>query len=253
MKQDIVYVQGSIISETGFHFAKEFTAFALPPDADRTVYTINGDYILNRERTTESYYQYCASGDIIAYGMKDGVIACLPRPIVIHNYFKKGLKEVQEMMGLIKGTKYDITYHRMLYIECMGCLELFLSDMMISLILGNKDNYDRFCSIYNPNLKNACEVFEKIREVNCHNIQGIIHDIFNKVLQTKLPELSELCKMIITRHDLVHRKGFTKKLYYDPVVISDSVLNYLIDLETEWIDSLYKNLQNMIEDVYPEG
>ena len=144
------------------------------------------------------------------------------------------------------------THFRQQYIDVIGSLELFINEMLASLVLGQKEFYNAFIS------KSAYKIpLSKIVE-SANNLQKTIYQlihtevshrldrmgkIYHDVFDIDFPPSGKLGEKIKTRHDFVHRNGFQvkdKSLEYMDVS-SEDVLS-LIKVSNEFVETLYESI-----------
>lgn len=126
-----------------------------------------------------------------------------------------------------------------IFIGVIGTMETFLSDTFINLTMDNDNYFKSFIETY-PEFKQR-----KFELRHLYIEQGRIMDTAKKVMldiiyhdlpkigkmyaatfKMEFPEIKPLMKSILTRHDLVHRKGKTKK--GSKVIIDKSTIVKLI-------------------------
>lgn len=125
-------------------------------------------------------------------------------------------------------------------------MELFLSDFLYCMVLGNKKYYKRFCEnssrtfslkdISDKNWRVQDGVIKAIRETNYHRISEVAR-IYKKALNIEFPSSQRLQKQILTRHRLVHRNGFPSKE------------SEYIKVDHEMIDELIVEVQRLLNHI----
>ena len=146
---------------------------------------------------------------------------------ILHNKncFETFLSDMGEIKLIIEEntSRYQQTINRMLFVQIVTCLETYLSDTLIISIDKDRQKLERFVSSFNDyksksipynhlieeyfNLRN--KVIGTLKEIRYHNIPKV-QSIYKNVFGIEFPEVSEICKIIDLRHDLVHRNGKDK-------------------------------------------
>jgi hypothetical protein len=112
---------------------------------------------------------------------------------------------------------------RQIFIGVIGSLETFLSEVFIVLTLSNKKYLENFVATF-PDFQKSkftlSEIFtqhDKISETTnkamldiiYHNLP-VVRNMYNSTFGINFPEIGDVNKFIVRRHDLVHRNGKTK-------------------------------------------
>lgn len=142
-------------------------------------------------------------------------------------HFDKFSSEINNLLLLSKieteTSKLKDILLRQIFIGIIGSLETFLSEVFIVLTLSNKKYLESFVATF-PEFKKSkftlSEIFtqhEKIFETTkkamldiiYHNLP-VVKNMYISTFEIKFPEIGEVNKFIVKRHDLVHRNGKTK-------------------------------------------
>ena len=142
---------------------------------------------------------------------------------IIHKHFLEELEELKNLEGTTSTTKTYLI-NRMTYAYAVTLLEAFLGDTVKSLVSENEIFFKNSLQI--DELKNAKYslaflsekeinakglAIKELSNINYHNIPKVKR-IFEKILGKRIGiDISELVKITILRHDIVHRNGKTKE------------------------------------------
>lgn len=159
-------------------------------------------------------------------------------------HFEKFNSEINNLVLLSKieteTPKLKNILLRQVFIGIIGSLETFLSEVFIVLTLSNRKYLENFVKTFPEFQKTKfalSEIFiqhDKISEtakkamidIIYHNLV-IVKNMYNSTFEINFPEIGEVNKFIIKRHDLVHRNGKTKdgeKLGINNVEIESMVI-----------------------------
>lgn len=250
--EDIIFVKGNIIIESGRYKVKELVAFA-SDGWERIADVIKpDDFTISDRNTIMPYNILCASEDIVVY---NDLLTGLQYPKEIKRIFNEEIDNLQRFR--IKEIDEDLidVRNRLVYTGVVGTMELFLCDFLLTMVLGYKENFNRFYEISSTNFKAKDgriqdRIYEKIIKTNYHRIRDV-QEIYQKVLNIEFPPIDKLEDLIITRHNLVHRIGYTggtsEYRRVTPEMIDELIMEVkgLIDLITE---SKQMELENWIPD-----
>ena len=202
-----VFVKGNIIADCGYHTAKYLECPSHIEDSETADEVIEGDLHLNEEKKLCPYCKYIASKGITAI---DGNIGCFANPSCLQKELSGELQKIKELSHI--DTPHDLQQilYKSLYGAVFGCFEVFITTLLTNMVLGDKDNYDRFLlyirkANYMGNDINTI-IFKEICKFNAHNM-GVIKDLFENVFKINYPDYSVLGKAIKKRHDVIHRSG----------------------------------------------
>ena len=250
--RDIVLVKGNIIGKSGNHVIKGWVALASCEIEKDAVEVIEGDLFLDKNYSTKPYYIYVSTGEVTA--IANNCICVLPHPSMVLKLYKDEIGKIHELMNVPVPEHLKSTYYRQQYIDVIGSIELFISELMSCLVLGQKDFYDAFIS--NSAYKIPLNKIEECANNMQKTIYKLIHsevshrldkmeEIYHGVFNVDFPPLGKISEKIKTRHDLVHRNGFQvkdKSLKY--VNISAEDILSLINVSNEFVDALYMSFEN---------
>ena len=151
---------------------------------------------------------------------------------------------------------------RQIYISIIGALETILSDIFISKTLSSDWYLQEFVKNH-PDFKSqkisVSEIFSfsnTIRERAKTVMVGVIYhnmptvrEMYAKTFNIKFPDISNLQRYILTRHDLVHRNG--KTVDGKLVKINDELIDNLRVAVVGFVEELYNSLEVCDSDDIP--
>lgn len=250
----IIFVEGNIVAYSGNHLAKGLVCLATDEYKERAVEVINGDLELYEHNRIIPYYTYAARGGVTSLGHNLGVVHS---PSIVLNLYKEEIEKIKRLLNLVVSDDLRQTHNRHLFIGVIGALELFLSEMISCLVLGEEQFYHNFVekTNYKISLRDIEEggqmldkaIYKVIHNINAHKLKEI-KDVFKNVFEVDIPNTSELGRYIEKRHDLVHRNGNSvddRSLRY--VDITDGILQDLIRVVDTFVDHLMDALTLPIE------
>lgn len=254
--EDIIYVKGNIIFNSGDHLVKELVAFTR--DYEKTAeQIIEGDLIVTENDYLEPYKIYCASQDIITYG---NFISGMQRPDDVIRIYNDEINNLQKLRKEKISSDLIPVLNRQIYIGVVGSVELFLCDFLFSMVLGTPKYYLRFCESSSRTFKlkeistkswSVLDgVIKAIIETNYHRIDDI-KSIYKKILDLDFPPSEKLKNQILTRHSLVHRNGRPSK-NSEYVQVTDKMIDELIFEVQKLVDYIIKAKEKEIKEWFPE-
>ena len=256
--KDIIFVKGNIIFKSGNHQVKELVGFATEYYEHIAEEIINGDLIITKNDILNPYKIYCASKDIVSYGI--GIISALQRPENVLKIYENEINQLQKLRNQKIENNLTKVLNRQIYIGVVGTMELFLGDFLYVMVLGTRKYFKKFYEnsnqtytlkqITNSNWNKQNAVKEIILSTNYHKI-GIVKSIYKKILGIEFPPTNNLEKLIKTRHNLVHRNGYPSKdsSYAE---IDDNVLDDLINEVNLLIQSIIEIKKEEIKRWLPD-
>lgn len=151
---------------------------------------------------------------------------------------------------------------RQLFISIIGALETFLSDIFISKTLSSKHFLQEFVKNH-PEFKKQkisiseiYDVSENIKEraktimVNTiyHKLPAV-REMYTTTFSITFPDISNLQKYILIRHDLVHRNGRTTEGRL--VTVNDKLIDELRSTSVNFVEELATHLESNYDDDLP--
>ncbi len=142
-----------------------------------------------------------------------------------YNSFESEIQNLKRLNDFeISDASLQQIMRRQVYIGVIGTLETFLSETLINLTVNNEDYFKNFVKS-NPDFRQRkfklTEIFdqkEKLRDTVKKVMLDTIYynlpkvrEMYRSTFQIDFPEIKEVFKYVLTRHDLVHRNGKTKE------------------------------------------
>ena len=252
MIKDLVYVNGNIVAKSGRHLAKEWIALAPDTYKENAVKIVEGDLYLDNNNQFWSYFRYAAKGGISCLNYGD--IEVIPSPNSIKELFGNDIKKIRELLDIHVPEHLDSDRNRHMYVGIISDLELFLTELLSCLVLGDELYYHLFIektdcalslNVSKEELHSApLKIYRYIhKNINYHRLSDIM-EMFTNVFNIVSPNYDRLQQMISTRHDLVHRGGYSLKEHYIVHVSITKEMVFKLIKECEvFVDSLMVALQ----------
>lgn len=241
----IVFVEGNIVAYKGWHVAKGFVALATDVYKENAVEIINGDLNLYKEGQLIPYYIYAARYGVTAV---DGNLGYMHAPANVLDLYKSEIDKIKRISSLPISDDLKPTFNRQLFIGVISALELFITELITCLVLGDEYYYHKFIknTDYKVPLKDIDlgrsqldkAIYNVIHNINTHRIKEIkilLKDVFDVVM----PNTTDLGRFIKIRHDLVHRSGYKtedRSLHY--INVTDDFLKELIKVSEIFVDEM---------------
>lgn len=255
--KDIVFVKGNIIGKSGNHQAKELIAWAGDDWEKIADKIINGDLTLSTNDILKPYKIYCAAKEITDFGNS---LSGMLSPADVFRIFNEEINNLNRLKNIDLSSELVDVLKRQIYIGVVSTMELFLCDFFYSMVLGNKDYYNRFCENTSQIIKlkenSASEkeilnaVTKKILKTNYHRIESV-NEIYKNILGIELPSYERFKKQIFTRHSLVHRNGFpTNKSKY--IKVDNNMIDELISEVQAIVNYIIEEKESELENWFPD-
>jgi hypothetical protein len=166
-----------------------------------------------------------------------------------YDSFQKEIKNARLLNELEIDAELLSVLKRQLYITAIGTLETFLSETFINLTNGSDEYFKNFIESY-PKFKerkfqlneiykeydNLRETAKKeMLEVIYHNLAKV-ENMFKSTFKIEFPDITELSKAVVIRHDLVHRNGKSKDEV--DVVIEKETVSELLTQISDFVDDI---------------
>ena len=117
----------------------------------------------------------------------------------------------------------ELTLTNLLYVNLVTCLEVYLADALANNVLSKIKFREAFIRTYKPFTKEKITISKiidtysnidsliktRLREILYHDIEKV-SNIYKSVFGFSFPPIGDICKIVYTRHDLVHRNGKDK-------------------------------------------
>lgn len=249
-----VYVKGNIFSTSGYHLGKEFVCGAPEKYSAGAVKVLFGDLQLDSNVHLEPYYMYIAEGDIAVAG---GDIAILHSPSSVFDLYNSEIEKIEKLSTLSVPADLQSTFYRQLFIGVIGAFELFMTEILTSLVMGDEQYYHDFikktdCKISLKDIELGAPILDQaiykvIHDINAHNLKKM-RSLFKNVFNVEIPDTSRLGRFIEKRHDLVHRSGNSvedRTLRY--IEIPRDELLELIKVSNEFVNGMMAVLEDPIK------
>jgi len=173
-----------------------------------------------------------------------------------NNYSKNFYDEIENLESLltleVPNLKLQDTLYRQIFISIIGTLETYLASAFINRTVDSYENLKRFIGSH-PEFKNQKfeirDIFDKYDEIEniaqkvmldtiYHNLP-IVRNMYRDTFKINFPDFSEIYKSVLTRHDLVHRNGFTKN-------------GQKVEIKKEDINQLMNNVKSFVRKLVTE-
>lgn len=170
------------------------------------------------------------------------------------NDFNTNIGNLESLLTIPTTVALKEILHRQIYISIISTLETFLSSSFINLTFESEDNFKRFVQTH-PDFRHQKfelrEIFEKQEKLNeiaqkvmldtiYHNLPTV-RNMFVDTFNITFPDISSVYKAVLTRHDLVHRNGFTKE--EEPVIVNEDNIKTLIKDVKDFVHKLSLELK----------
>lgn len=175
-----------------------------------------------------------------------------------NDYSKSFYSEIENIESLltleIPTSELENTLYRQIYISVISTLETYLSSAFINRTFDSEENLKRFICTH-PIFKNQkfdiSQIFDKYDEIEniaqkvmldtiYHNLP-IVRNMYRDTFNISFPDFSEIYKAVLTRHDLVHRNGYTKS--GEIAEVNKGVINELINNVKNFVRKLVIELE----------
>lgn len=239
-----ITVKGNIKVKDGYHYAQGWAAggiASLATDDDPCYeqiesksfayndisHCIDGDLILDHNIRLTPYAIYSAEGGVAAcsgpFGMMGDVNACSGFYPAVH-YYNVNMGDIKRLLEVKVDERVGDVLYRGMYIQAFSVLELFLCDYLLCGIFNIDGCFEKAIKRFNLNRmsnqdKIETKIIEKLNEQVYHRFKAI-NELYEEILDKKLPDTGQLSKMCKLRHDLVHRYVFTKKNHMNIISVT---------------------------------
>jgi hypothetical protein len=166
------------------------------------------------------------------------------------NTYNKFLEEIDNVARLnqiiLEDSSLSNILKRQIFISIIGILETFLSETFIRLTDKEQDYFKNFVESHPEFKKRKFElkdIFlekEKLKDTATkimmdtiyHNLPQV-KEMFTSTFNIEFPDIEDIYKFILERHDLVHRNGKTKEGTH--VTVDDKKIDELIKVTTDFV------------------
>jgi len=171
-----------------------------------------------------------------------------------YNNFQTEIQNLQKLNGLeIEDSNLHKILKRQIYIGCIGTLETFLSDTFINLTANDDEYFKNFVKSHPEfrqrkfELREIFEQTDKLKDTAKKvMIDTIYYDLpkvremYRATFKIDFPEIKEIVKYVLRKHDLVHRNGKTKENEF--VILDKEIVDKVLRKITEFVDELADKL-----------
>lgn len=156
--------------------------------------------------------------------------------------FQDATIDINKLLETNYPAGYEYTAYKLLYANVITALEAYLSDTFYSLVRSNekyKRNFVENVDIQDKKFK-LSEIYTTFEAINTqiekfvldmswHNL-GKAKTIYTATFKIEFPSINELSRLILTRHDIIHRNGKNKdgKNIY---ITKTDVINLILESE----------------------
>lgn len=152
----------------------------------------------------------------------------------------------------------EIALDKLLFANLITCLETYLSDALINIVLNNENYLKRFVENfkdYKVSSLKLCDIFKKMKSLKkqvkedlfalmYHNLPKI-KAIYKTTLNIDFPNnIDDVMKKIYVRHHLVHRNG--KDQDGNQIIITKDELNQTYDLIYKFVKEIDNQFKEKI-------
>lgn len=252
---DIILVKGNIIAKSGTHVFKDLI-YPIPEQSNDDYFDIiHGDLILEQDSKIIPYCVYVATGN--TYETSKSEIRVLWHPFNLHMTFVDEINKLKDVLNNPISPYLQGIQNRLIYIGVIGALELFLSELLWTLVIGDKNNYNSFikCSKYkvplcqlNPSAIDIQKIIhEAIYDITAHNLKSVAN-LFKEIFDIPFPDFSKLGDKIKMRHDIAHRCGHkVKEKTIERFNVTAEMVVSLMETCTDFAGTLMNNLEKHIK------
>ncbi len=202
--ENVIYVTGNILSESGYHVAKEWFALAGKEYKNEAIQIIEGDLVLTNNSHTIPYCMYAAAGDVAC---TYGNIAWLGDAELLLHRYQSNIVKLKQLAELSVPEDLIEDHLKCLNAGVFAEFESFMIELLSTLILSDKSRYEGFITRKNidkdGNILN--KVYKSIHHILGHKLKDLKEEF--DALQIKLPDTSVIGRYIEYRHDVIHRSG----------------------------------------------
>lgn len=172
--------------------------------------------------------------------------------------FSENIKNIKELNTLSDLTKHNVKEHmkNMLFANVITSMETYLSDAFINTVKSDKKFLRQFVETFDNFKKEKFELqeifnyYDNINEKATKAMLDVIYHDLPKVkgmyadtLNVNLPDLSNIYKAVLKRHDFVHRNGKTKD--GEKHTIESADIEELCKIVEEFVAEINKQLKEL--------
>lgn len=141
-----------------------------------------------------------------------------------YQQFLQRLSEIDSLNTAVLDSEHKLPLRLLLYSHLITALETYLSETMSYWVKSDEDVFKKFvsnCSEFKQEKLSLSSIFNRLEALGDQVAQYIqktvwhrldrVMPLFSSSLDIKRPEIEQLMKYIVIRHDIVHRGGRTKE------------------------------------------
>lgn len=167
-----------------------------------------------------------------------------------YDSFQKEIVNLSKLNNLtLESNELETVLKRQLYVSAIGTLETFLSETFINQTDEKPEYFKKFVETFPDFSKQKFQLneiyvqYDKLKKTARKEMLEIIYHNLDKVqnmhvatFEITFPDIAELSKLVVTRHDLVHRNGKTKE--GEEVIVDKDVVNDLIAKISKFVEEI---------------
>ena len=202
---NVIFVTGNIIAESGHHVARNWACLADDSYKKDAIEVIEGDLVMTSNYQTIPYCYYMAKGDITC---TYGNIEWLSNPEYILKNYTFEIDKLKNLAEVIVPDGLAEVQIKCIYAGVYAEFESFLIELLSNLILSEKSNYEEYIERkgIDPGSANVFnKVYESVHSITGHNMKVLRKEF--KDLHIDFPDASAIGRQIEFRHDVIHRSG----------------------------------------------
>lgn len=202
--ENVIYVTGNILSESGYHVAKNWICLAGEEFKNGAIQVIEGDLVMTKDFYTIPYCVYAAAGGVTCtYG---NIAWFGDAEFLLHRY-QNNIEKLKQLAELRVPENLIDDHIKCLNAGVFAEFESFMIELLSTLILSDKSRYEDFIKRKNIDKDGNTlnNVYKSIHFILGHKLKELKAEY--KALQIELPNTSVIGRYIEYRHDVIHRSG----------------------------------------------
>lgn len=203
---NVIFVTGNIIAESGHYVAREWVALADDSYKSRAIKVIEGDLVLTSEYDTIPYCEYAAQGGVTSFANNIG------RSEIPDFIYRRYLKEIDKLKRLSdQEIPEDLmqTHLKCLYAGVFAEFEYFIIELLSALVFSDEDSYNKYIEKKKKEDDKTWgmdDVYASIHDILGHRMDNLKKEF--KRVNVKFPNRSVIKDDIHNiRHNVIHRSG----------------------------------------------
>jgi len=203
---NVIFVTGNIIAESGHYVAREWVAFADDSYKSRAIKVIEGDLVLTSEYDTIPYCEYAAQGGVTSFANNIGRSEI---PDFIYRRYLKEIDKLKRLSDLAIPEDLLQTHLKCLYAGVFAEFEYFIIELLSALVFSDEDSYNKYIEKKKKEDDKPWgmdDVYASLHDILGHRVDDLKKE-FNRV-NVKFPKRSVIKNDIYNiRHNVMHRFG----------------------------------------------